>query len=129
MNEKLHELRFNNEKAICFFSKLAAYTVGPMELKELLDENNVKLIDVRCVEDYQTAHIPTAISIPKSELSNNLDKLSKDQINIVYCYNEQCRLAVKAALLLAEYGYPVMMLLGGFQTWVEDFRFATESRQ
>lgn len=127
MNEKLHELRFNNEKAQCFFSKLAAYTVGPVELKDLIDENKIKLIDVRRTEDYQIAHIPTAISIPKEELADNLGKLSKEEINVVYCYNEQCRLAVKAALLLAEYGYPVMMLLGGFQTWVEDFRFTTES--
>ena len=129
MNEKLHELHFNNEKAQCFFSKLAAYTVGPVELKDLIDENKIKLIDVRRAEDYQIAHIPTAISIPKEELADNLGKLSKEEINVVYCYNEQCRLAVKAALLLAEYGYPVMMLLGGFQTWVEDFRFTTESNQ
>ncbi len=95
----------------------------------MIDENKIKLIDVRRAEDYQIAHIPTAISIPKEELADNLGKLSKEEINVVYCYNEQCRLAVKAALLLAEYGYPVMMLLGGFQTWVEDFRFTTESNQ
>ena len=99
MNEKLHELRFNNEKAQCFFSKLAAYTVGPVELKDLIDENKIKLIDVRRAEDYQIAHIPTAISIPKEELADNLGKLSKEEINVVYCYNEQCRLAVKAALV------------------------------
>lgn len=125
MNEKIKEIRFNSEKAQCFFSKCLAFTLGPVELKDLLDEGKVKLVDVRKAEDYEISHIPSAISIPKDALDKNLDKLSKDEVTVVYCYNQQCHLGARACLLLADYGYPVMLLEGGFKTWTEDFRFAT----
>ncbi len=126
MNEKIREIRFDAEKARCFFSKILAFTLGPVELKDLMEQNLVKLVDVRLASDYEIAHIPSAISIPKDELEDNTEKLSKDEITVVYCYNEQCHLGAGACLILAEYGYPVMLLEGGFKTWTEDFRFATE---
>lgn len=127
MNEKIKELRNDTQKAQCFFQKLLAYTLGPIELKDLMDEGGVKLLDVRRLEDYEVAHIPGAISIPKEELSDNINKLSKEEVTVVYCYNQQCHLGIEACLILSEYGYPVMLLEGGFKTWTEDFRFATSN--
>ncbi len=124
MCDKIKEIRFNSEKAQCFFSKCLAFTLGPVELKDLLDEGKVTVVDVRRSEDYEISHIPSAISIPKDELDKNLDKLSKDEVTVVYCYNQQCHLGARACLILADYGYPVMLLEGGFKTWTEDFRFA-----
>ena len=126
MNEKIREIRFNSDKARSFFLNMLAFTLGPVELKDLMEQNLVKLVDVRLASDYEIAHIPSAISIPKDELEDNTEKLSKDEITVVYCYNEQCHLGAGACLILAEYGYPVMLLEGGFKTWTEDFRFATE---
>ena len=117
MNEKIKEIRFNPEKAQCFFSKKLAFTLGPIELKNLLDEGKVKLLDVRKKEDYDIAHIPSAISIPKEE------------VTVVYSYNQQCHLSAKACLILADYGYPTMLLEGGFKTWTEDFRFAVSGNE
>ncbi len=125
MNEKIREMRFDPEKARCYFSKILAFTLGPVELKNLMDEGKVRLLDVRRREDYEISHIPSALSIPKDELENNTDKLSKDETTVVYCYNQQCHLGAEACLILADYGYPVMLLEGGFKTWSEDFRFTT----
>ncbi len=125
MHEKIKEIRFNSEKAQCFFSKCLAFTLGPVELKDLMDEGKVRVVDVRRTEDYEVSHIPSAISIPCDEMDKNLDKLSKDEVTVVYSYTCECSLAAKAALTLADYGYPVMLLIGGFKTWTEDFRFAT----
>ncbi len=125
MYNEIKEVRFNSEKAQCFFSKILAFTLGPVELKELMEEGKVRVVDVRRAEDYEISHIPSAISIPKDELDKNLDKLSKDEVTIIYCYNQQCHLGARACLILADYGYPVMLLEGGFKTWTEDFRFAT----
>lgn len=129
MEEKFNELRKNTDEAEHYFSRQLAFTIGPVELKHLLDKENVKLIDVRRREDYDIGHIPSAISIPKDEITENFEKLSKDDTNIVYCYNQQCHLGARAALLLAEYEYPVVLLEGGFRVWTEDFRFATVSEQ
>ncbi len=124
MNEKIKELRFDSDKAQHYFLKRLAYTLGPIELKKLMEEDKVRIVDVRKKADYIIHHIPSAISIPKDELADNLMKLSKEEVNVVYCYNQQCHLGARSCLILAEYGYPVMLLEGGFKTWMEDFKFA-----
>ena len=123
MNDKVKNLRMTPEEAQNYFARILAFTLGPVELKTLTEENEVILVDVRRSEDYEISHIPGTISIPKDDIEDNLDKLSKDKINVVYCYNQQCHLGAKAALIMADYGYPVMLLDGGFQVWKEDFRY------
>lgn len=125
MNEKIKEMRQNTNEAQKYFMTRLAYTLGPVELKNFMEKGGVRVIDVRAHADYNIAHIPGAISIPKEEIDKNLDKLSKDEITIVYCYNQQCHLGDNACLNIAQYGYPVMLLEGGFDVWVNDFRFAT----
>lgn len=124
MSEKIKELRVNTEKAMNYFAKNLAFTLGPVELKEMLEKNNIKLIDVRAKEDYDISHLPNAINLPYSELKENMESLSKDEINVVYCYNHLCHLGDRTAFRLAEAGYPVMVMQGGFKSWTEEFYFA-----
>lgn len=124
-NLEIKELRKDTEKAKKFFMKCLAYTLGPVELKDLIDEGKVKVVDVRTEADYEISHIPGAISMPYDSISENIDKLSKDETTVVYCYNQQCHLGVRACLKLADYGYPCMHMEGGFKTWKEVFGFAT----
>lgn len=126
MNERIKTLRADTQRTQEFFAQVMAYTLGPVELKSLMDENKVRVVDVRRAEDYAISHIPGAISLPIEILTDNLDKLSKEEVSVVYCYNQQCHLGARACYKLAQYNYPVMHLDGGFKTWVEDFRFATE---
>ncbi|HIS35864.1 TPA: rhodanese-like domain-containing protein [Candidatus Scatousia excrementigallinarum] len=125
MDDKIKEIRFDSTRAKNFFEEYLAFTIGPVDLKNLLDEGAVTLLDVRREADYAVSHIPNALSIPKEELADNLDKLDKNVTTVIYSYNEQCHLSVKAALILADYGYPCVILEGGFKTWKEDFRFAS----
>ncbi len=125
MSEKIKQLRMDTKKAEDYFMKRLAYTLGPVELKNFIGKGGIKIVDVRSEADYSIAHIPQAISIPKDEIENNLEKLSKDEITIIYCYNQQCHLGDIACLHLAQYDYPVMLLEGGFDVWINDFRFAT----
>lgn len=125
MDDRLKELRYNSKKAEKFFTRLMAYTLGPMELKEILDEKHVVVLDVRNKEDYDEGHIPNAVSIPRKELDNRFGELSKENIHIVYCYNQQCHLGLCACRFLATKEIPCMHLDGGYRTWAEDFHFAT----
>ena len=45
MDEKLREQRFDTKDAAKYFTKKMAYTLGPVELKELLDDDKIVLID------------------------------------------------------------------------------------
>ena len=123
-DEKILNIRNNTEEAANYFSKKLAFTLGPVELKELSEEKNIKIIDVRLESDYQVGHIPGAISIPYEQMADKMKELNKDDLHVVYCYNNFCHLGARAAYLLAQNNYPVMELNGGFKTWYEDFRFA-----
>ena len=122
-DEKIHEIRSNPEKAECYFSKKLAFTLGPVELKELSEERNIKILDVRLEADYQIGHIPGAISMPYEELNDRIKELNKDDLHIVYCYNNYCHLGARAAYLLAKNTFSVMELEGGYKTWCEEFKF------
>lgn len=126
MSEYIDKIRFDTEAATAFFEEKLAYTLGPVELKQMLADGKVKLIDVRMKDDYDEGHIPMATSIPKGELKDRLTELSKHDVHVVYCYNQQCHLGAAAAFKLAQNGYPVMELDGGFDTWAEDFKFEIE---
>lgn len=126
MSEYIDKIRRDSEAATDFFAEKLAFTLGPVELQHMLDGNKVKLIDVRRKEDYDESHIPGAMSMPKDEIKDKLTQLSKEDVHVVYCYNQQCHLGAAAALNLAKNGYPVMELEGGFQVWKEDFGFEVE---
>lgn len=125
MNEKINELRINTDKAQSYFLKALAYTLGPVELKAMMEKGKVVLVDVRDRKDYAAGHLPGAISIPYDEIREETGLLDKEKIVVVYCYNQQCHLGLRACLKLAEYAYPCMHLEGGYDVWVNDFRFAT----
>lgn len=123
MSEYIDKIRRDPDIAESFFAEKLAFTLGPVELKKMLEDGKVKLIDVRAKEDYDDGHIPESISIPKADLVEKLNSLSRDDVHVIYCYNQQCHLGAAAALILAKNGYPVMELDGGFEVWHKDFKF------
>lgn len=102
-----------------FFEKKLAFTLGPVELdyahKQALEFN---LIDVRASKDFVEGHIPGATNLPE-EVWDSLRGLSKNRMNIIYCYSMVCHLAAHAAAKFAALGYPVMEMEGGFESWEE----------
>lgn len=116
---KLENITKNTHRAKEYFENKIAFTVGPVELKKILEEDrdSIELIDVRLKEHYDSGHIPSAISIQGKDIEMNLSKLSKHKINVLYCYSQQCHLAAKSALILAKNDYPVLELEGGFNEW------------
>jgi len=116
---KLENITKQTQRAKEFFENRVAFTVGPVELKEILEKNrnSIELIDVRSKEHFDKGHIPSAISIPGKDMKMHLNKLSKDKINVVYCYSQQCHLGSKTALVLLENGFTVIELEGGFNEW------------
>ena len=108
----------STRKAKRFFDDKMDFTTGPAELNEMLmgSHDDINIVDVRNQEDYAKGHIPEAINLPKERWGNPIG-LSKDRLNVVYCYSEVCHLAAGAARNFAQQGYPVMELEGGFEGW------------
>ncbi len=114
------------KKAKKYFEAKLNFTTGPMELHEMIKNNeNINIIDVRATEDFSTGHIIGALNLPKTGWST-FKGLTKDRVNIIYCYSEVCHLAASAARYFAEHDFPVMELEGGFEEW-KRFNLPTET--
>ena len=127
MHEYINELTFDTKKAQKFFAKKLAYLISPNELSNKIEEYDEKmvLIDVRDESSYNDEHIPSAINVPYERLEKYMSNLSKDKIHVLYSYNQDCLLSVKAALKLTRNEYPSKILMGGINIW-KSFGFDVE---
>ena len=104
--------------AKAFFGLKRAFTLGPLELQYLRDENQgFNLIDVRAARDFKKGHAPQAVNLPEERWTRGAEALSKDIMSVFCGYSGLCPLAARAAVHFAEMGYPVMEMEGGFEAW------------
>ena len=109
----------DTQKATEYFEARLNFTTGPVELDQMIKSGeNINVIDVRAAEDYDKGHVPGAVSLPKDEWTT-FSGLSRDRINVIYCYSGVCHLAARAAKYFAENDFPVMELEGGFDQWTK----------
>jgi len=116
------------QDAVSFFQAKLAYEVGPIGLDYALkNKEQIQIVDMRTPELYTKGHVPTAINLSLEEIERGSHQLDKNKTIVTYCYNITCALATKGALALAEKGYKVKELVGGFQSW-EDSKLASETQ-
>jgi rhodanese-related sulfurtransferase len=102
-----------------YFANKNSFTTGPVEVSRKIENgDNIVVVDVREEKDFRKGHVPGAVNLPEAQWSTRRG-LSKDALNIVYCYTQNCHLAAQAAQLFAHEGYPVMEMDGGFEAWKE----------
>jgi rhodanese-related sulfurtransferase len=87
------------------------------ELRRLLQDGTVTLLDVRPAHEYQQGHIPSARSIPVAELERRLAELPREREVVAYCRGPYCVYADEAAQLLQQHGFRVRRLEDGFPEW------------
>lgn len=106
-------------EAVKYFEAKLAFEIGPIGVKYALqNKEKLQIIDLRTPELFAKGRVPGAQNILFEDLEKNLSKLDKDTTTVVYCYDITCHLAAKAALLLAQKGYKVKELSGGYQDYV-----------
>lgn len=106
-------------KAHKYFKAKMEFTTGPVELDRMIKEHeNVNIIDVRSADDYALEHIPGSINLGKGRWSS-CSGLSRQAVNVVYCYSEDCHIAATAAMEFTDQGFSVIELEGGFEGWKE----------
>jgi rhodanese-related sulfurtransferase len=100
-----------------FFSDKIKFTTGPVELNRALEQSaDIIVVDVRAEEDYRRSHIPGAINLPQ-ERWDTYEGLSREKLNVLYCYSHVCHLAATAAVQFADHGFSVMEMDGGYEAW------------
>lgn len=80
-------------------------------------KGEVIVLDVRPSEEYLSAHLPFARSIPLDELRQRLSELPKDRSIIAYCRGPYCLMAKDAVELLQKEGYAAIHLREGVAEW------------
>ena len=88
-----------------FTRRDALAPVTRQELKRLVREEAVTVIDARPVDEYQAGHIPGALSVPVAELRRRLAEVPQDREVIAYCRGPTCMYAADTVALLRKHGY------------------------
>ncbi|MET8166253.1 rhodanese-like domain-containing protein [Streptomyces sp. NPDC005329] len=85
------------------------------------------VLDSRSTESWDQGHIPGAVHLPTALIAEQAARvLDRDVPVVTYCWGPGCNGATRAALALAELGYRVKEMLGGFEYWArEGFAYET----
>ncbi len=87
------------------------------ELWSRVQSNDVVVIDVRPVEEFNSGHIPGAISIPLAELKDRLNEIPNDHEIVAYCRGPYCVLSPEAIKILKDEGYEALRLEESLPEW------------
>jgi rhodanese-related sulfurtransferase len=88
------------------------------ELKALVDQNQVTIIDVRTAEQYIASHIPGALQIPVSRVDGEVPYLPRDKTIVTYCTCPAEESSGQAVQILAHRGITnAAALHGGMGAW------------
>lgn len=86
------------------------------EFKTYLGKDNVQVIDVRGVSEYNEAHIKGADNIFVGTLEDNLDKIDKDKQVVIHCQSGG-RAAIAESVLARNGVKNAKVFLGGMDEW------------
>lgn len=104
------------------FEQESYITVPPEEAMDIIKDNhNIVIVDVRPQEKFDKGHIPGAINVPVTEITDQTAVAFPDKKAdiLVYCgTGEKSRVA---AIRLAKLGYEhVIEITGGLEFWKGD---------
>ena len=81
------------------------------EFYQLYQNEQLSLVDVREVEEFEALHLEGARNFPLSQLDDTYKQLDKDQLYYVICKSGMR--SARACQFLAEQGYEVTNVQGG----------------
>ncbi|MFI8815421.1 MULTISPECIES: rhodanese-like domain-containing protein [unclassified Streptomyces] len=85
------------------------------------------VLDSRSTASWDQGHVPGAVHLPTALVPERAAALLDPAVPVVtYCWGPGCNGATRAAQALAELGYQVKEMLGGFEYWArEGFAYET----
>ena len=92
-------------------------SVGREELLAQARRGDVIVLDVRPQEEFDTAHLPHARSLPLPELAKRLAELPLDREIVAYCRGPFCLMSDEAVKLLRARGFRARKTFDGVSEW------------
>lgn len=81
------------------------------EFYQHYQNEQLSLVDVREVEEFETLHLEGAQNLPLSQLADTYEQLDKEQLHYVICKSGMR--SARACQFLEEHGYKVINVQGG----------------
>lgn len=92
-------------------------SISVTDLKKL--NQNINIIDIRSIVNFNNNHIPGAKNIPFNSLIISPNKyLDKNSVYYIYCQHGQKSL--KTCQILNSLGYRTVNISGGYEAWILD---------
>lgn len=109
--------------AVHHFSAKVAFETDPSDVHAAFEsgEAGFVLIDTRSQAAWDQGHARGAVHIPRAELATRVPaEYAADASFVVYCWGPGCNGATRSALALAQMGYAVKEMIGGFEYWARE---------
>jgi len=88
------------------------------EFSELIKKDNVQIVDVRALTEYNAAHIEKADHVFLGTIQNNLNKISRDKEVIIHCQAGD-RSSTAYSILKSNGFQNIKNFSGGMKSWLE----------
>jgi rhodanese-related sulfurtransferase len=109
--------------AAAHYAARLAYETDVSDVHAALESGNpgFALLDSRGAEAWEQGHVPGARHLPGREIPARATAELDPSVPVVtYCWGPGCNGATRAALALAQLGYRVREMLGGFEYWARE---------
>ncbi len=113
--EHLIELRLALQQLVADPAQLTQ--VGRQALMAQARRGEVVVLDVRPTQEFDTAHLPHARSMPLAELAHRLAELPRDVEIVAYCRGPFCLMSDEAVALLNKRGFRARKTFDGVSEW------------
>ncbi|WP_165024447.1 thiosulfate sulfurtransferase GlpE [Dysgonomonas sp. ZJ279] len=92
--------------------------ISAAKAKEMLNDDNVVIVDVRDSESYKEGHASSAIHLSQDSIFDFIQKTDFSQPVLVMCYHGNSSQSV--AMYLSQQGFQeVYSIDGGYEAWGE----------
>jgi rhodanese-related sulfurtransferase len=91
--------------------------ISPAEAKEIMDNEETIVLDVRTKQEYDQGHIEGSVLLPVDEISAKAEEVLKDKEAKILVYCRSGNRSATAAKTLIEMGYENVLDFGGIIDW------------
>lgn len=109
--------------AVAHFTAKLRFETDPSDLHAAMADGPPGFVvaDSRGDLAWQQGRIPGAVHLPITRIPDRVGELLDPQVPVVtYCWGPGCNGSTRAALALAQLGYQVQELIGGFEYWARE---------
>lgn len=95
-----------------------SYEIDVLDVANGLARHAFTVVDTRKLQSWEHGHVPGAVHVPDIVTRGDLtDRLPLERSVVVYGWGPGCDGGTRAAAVLADLGYDVREMVGGFEYW------------